>query len=589
MNFEIVTMTHNEAKTLPHLLKSLEGYRDAGGQITVMDASDDGTDTIARDFGCKVCDEPDDLALLITPTLAKEINKRFVLDGEDLIALRNQRVIDLAKARNTAAARASSDMVFMPDADEQVTAFDIDRICAAIDQGVDLCEYIFVHSHDPYGNRSCVFPHSKFYNRKKLRWSPESPVHEVLASIPGVKDGKHIRFSESELLLEHWTNPRPPSSSALLGLAVSRLQHPNNARNCHYFGRQLFYEGRWRSAIEQFEQHIAMDAWLPERSQSMVFMGDCYGLLKEDTTALDWYHRAFILDGTRREPLLKLAAHFFSRKELQRTVSYIAAALEIPWRDNYTNLQDYYRQVPHDMMYWALWHLGDKVRSKAHWEKCLEYQPQNPRYIKDAIWYGGYVNPGIEGWMADIELNWLYDNAKGKRTIVEIGSWKGRSTHALCSGAVETGTVTAVDHFGGSKGFDFEVEVHSVAIGDDDAVYKEFCKNMVGFKNLVVNRRSSAEAAAMYPDGTFDMAFIDAEHTKEGAKNDIRIWLPKVKPGGLLCGHDYCAVWPTVMEAVNEELGKVEVCGTIWFKKVSAAAEPIAVTPKVRKPQRVKS
>ena len=200
-----------------------------------------------------------------------------------------------------------------------------------------------------------------------------------------------------------------------------------------------------------------------------------------------------------------------------------------------------------------------------HWQKCLEYQPNNERYIKDAVWYGGYNPPEIEGWMSALELNWLHDTAKGKQAIAEIGSWKGRSTHALCSGC--PGTVTAIDHFKGSKGFDFEVEVHSKAVGDSDAVYKEFCCNMAGFSNLVVERKNSAEAVRLYPDGAFDMVFLDAEHTEEGTRNDIRAWRPKVKPGGLICGHDYCTAWPTVMKAVDDELGAVEVCGTIWFKK----------------------
>lgn len=49
----------------------------------------------------------------------------------------------------------------------------------------------------------------------------------------------------------------------------------------------------------------------------------------------------------------------------------------------------------------------------------------------------------------------------------------------------------------------------------------------------------SIEAARRVDDGSLDMVFIDADHSYEGVKRDIAAWLPKVKRGGWLGGHDY--------------------------------------------------
>lgn len=49
----------------------------------------------------------------------------------------------------------------------------------------------------------------------------------------------------------------------------------------------------------------------------------------------------------------------------------------------------------------------------------------------------------------------------------------------------------------------------------------------------------SLEAAKQIPDGSLDFVFIDADHTLPGVSSDWDAWKPKVKPGGLLCGHDY--------------------------------------------------
>lgn len=55
----------------------------------------------------------------------------------------------------------------------------------------------------------------------------------------------------------------------------------------------------------------------------------------------------------------------------------------------------------------------------------------------------------------------------------------------------------------------------------------------------IVKAMSSLEAVAQVPEGALDLVFIDADHSYEGVKEDIAAWLPKVKPGGWIGGHDY--------------------------------------------------
>jgi len=52
-------------------------------------------------------------------------------------------------------------------------------------------------------------------------------------------------------------------------------------------------------------------------------------------------------------------------------------------------------------------------------------------------------------------------------------------------------------------------------------------------------RKPSVEAAKEIPDASLDFVFIDADHSYEGCKADIAAWVPKIKLGGLLSGHDY--------------------------------------------------
>ncbi len=170
-----------------------------------------------------------------------------------------------------------------------------------------------------------------------------------------------------------------------------------------------------------------------------------------------------------------------------------------------------------------------------------------------------YLDNRIEGWLFPLELQWLYATAKTMKSIVEIGSWKGRSTHALCSGC--KGIVTSVDHWAGSKG-----EEGTATCLDTEVAYRQFLENTKQFKNLSTFRMTSIEASKI--GLLFDMVFIDGGHTYEEVLNDIRLWEPLARK--ILCGHDYSAAWPGVCRAVNEDIGKVEIFGTIWVKRINS-------------------
>ena len=186
-----------------------------------------------------------------------------------------------------------------------------------------------------------------------------------------------------------------------------------------------------------------------------------------------------------------------------------------------------------------------------HWEGIIhECLVENEGYN---------YNNNVEGWTSQRELNFLHNVSKEMKTIVEIGSWKGRSTEAILSGT--EATVYAVDHFLGSKG---EEEQHKEA--KDDVVYNQFLANVGHHENLKVLRMSSEEAVKQFADKSVDMVFIDGEHTYEGVKKDIEMWLPKAKK--LICGHDYCDSWQGVKKAIEENFNDFTKEDSIWIKNL---------------------
>lgn len=68
----------------------------------------------------------------------------------------------------------------------------------------------------------------------------------------------------------------------------------------------------------------------------------------------------------------------------------------------------------------------------------------------------------------------------------------------------------------------------------------------------------STEAAQDFEDGYFDWIYIDTDHSYETTRDELELYAPKMKPGGIIAGHDYkIGNWISmyrygVIEAVHE-------------------------------------
>jgi glycosyltransferase involved in cell wall biosynthesis len=383
--FSVVLIAKNEALTLPRMLGSLKEFQERGGDIHVLDTgSTDNTIEVAESLGCRVEAVGDKFRIQIDKKLADKINKKFVVKGEAPVVNAGESLFDFSSARNYIANFAKNDMIATPDCDEIFTKFNIDKLDEVITNGVEQLEYEFVFSHDGLGNPVIKFRHCKFYNRKKLKWI--GVIHEVLQG-----DAKRLYLGEDIIKLEHYQNEKTNRSGYLKGLAIDCYNNPNNDRNSHYFAREMMYQGRNKSAINEFERHISMSGWPTEAAQSMLYIGDCFKTLGDSDEALKWYAKSIDKE-LRREPLMRLAEYYYFKKMYPQTIAYCEAALTITQLPFYSNYQPYYEHVPHELLYIAYWWTGNKEKSKEHWLKALNYCPTNPKYIADGNFYKSVIS-----------------------------------------------------------------------------------------------------------------------------------------------------------------------------------------------------
>ena len=86
-----------------------------------------------------------------------------------------------------------------------------------------------------------------------------------------------------------------------------------------------------------------------------------------------------------------------------------------------------------------------------------------------------------------------------------------------------------------------------------DVANNDFIKTIVDNNiNVKFINDYSSKASEKIEDGSLDLVFIDANHEYDCIKEDIALWTPKVRKGGIISGHDYGPAHPGVMKAVRE-------------------------------------
>ena len=74
---------------------------------------------------------------------------------------------------------------------------------------------------------------------------------------------------------------------------------------------------------------------------------------------------------------------------------------------------------------------------------------------------------------------------------------------------------------------------------DMDNIYNQLVKNLAKYQNVIFHRDFSQKAVDDFKDNYFDWVYIDGNHFYDYVKQDLELYLGKVRTGGFICGDDY--------------------------------------------------
>ncbi len=140
----------------------------------------------------------------------------------------------------------------------------------------------------------------------------------------------------------------------------------------------------------------------------------------------------------------------------------------------------------------------------------------------------------VPGMLTQNEVEYLYRLGQinsGKGVIVEIGSWKGKSTISLARSSIAAG---------GEKVYAVDPHKPLAEEGYFEDTEAEFRKNIkeAGVEACVVPMVMTSEAAAKGWNQPIRLLWIDGDHRYEQVRQDFLLWEPHVIEGGIIAMHD---------------------------------------------------
>lgn len=201
---------------------------------------------------------------------------------------------------------ADADLCVCLDMDEVLTEGWREKIEAAYLAAPETTRfrYDYVWSWNPDGSRGLTYYADKIHARAGYQW--RNPVHEILERDRRLSP--EVQTWIEATLIVHYPDANKPRSQYFPLLALAVQERPNDDRMAHYYGRELFFHGKYDEAIEELSRHLRLQSstWKEERAASWRYIGDSRWALGDQAGAITAFLSA-LGEVEERETYIRLA------------------------------------------------------------------------------------------------------------------------------------------------------------------------------------------------------------------------------------------------------------------------------------------
>jgi beta-1,4-mannosyl-glycoprotein beta-1,4-N-acetylglucosaminyltransferase len=207
-----------------------------------------------------------------------------------------------------------------------------------------------------------------------------------------------------------------------------------------------------------------------------------------------------------------------------------------------------------------IYHAGNATF--ANWPGGEELLRKNRAILHER--YGTNIGKAhdLDGWISNAELRWLAQRARQSKVFVQIGAWHGKSSRAIADNLPTDGKLYDIDKWTGSQA-EMDTNHWSARLLDGDHAFDEYARGMwdhLATGKVTPLKMLGKNGAQLLKDMGVkaDTIFIDGGHGPGETRADIESFLPLLKDGGVISGHDYLhedGTWPDVGPEVKAIFG----------------------------------
>ena len=140
----------------------------------------------------------------------------------------------------------------------------------------------------------------------------------------------------------------------------------------------------------------------------------------------------------------------------------------------------------------------------------------------------------VEGMVGSVALSKLFAELNFNKGV-EVGVDRGLFSEILCQDNPNL-HLSCVDTWV-SSAYEPDTYIKEKQPYFDEC-YEETVKRLAPY-NCMIIRKTSMDALADFEDNSLDFVYIDANHDFLNFTQDLHYWIKKVRPGGIISGHDY--------------------------------------------------
>ena len=418
MKLAVYSIAKNEAKNVPQYLEST---KEADGRFVLDTGSADDTMVLLKKAGVTVAQ-----AELSWDSWPIKAAKDFAR-SQGLSPFR----FDVARNLALAQVPAEYDMCAWQDFDERFMPGWKEAVLTRAELGAT-CVMAWLTYLKPDGSPNFSYFQNRAHARGNYKWC--GIIHELV----GAKNPEKEKLVQShKFQLQHLPDSNKSRTNYLPLLECQTLEEPNNSRYAYYFGRGLYYGGKFKEAIAEMRRYLE----LPNkehsgyRSEAMRTISECYEKLTNVMEAENWGLRACAEGPEFRENWMHMSWFYDRREDHAGAHHYSMRALQVKERPMwYSTSAENYLALPYAKAGQHLWRLGNTKGALKLYEEAVKLEPKNVSVEKDyrqcleEAQKGKTHNPAgfdisaVHGWIPYFET--LFSAAKVGR-VLEFGLGAG--------------------------------------------------------------------------------------------------------------------------------------------------------------------